>query len=76
MIAEMKLGKIKVEYFNEPEEIIITADADGLRYLAEVCERLIGKAGPNAHWHLSETMGSLDPGSIDTRICFLEKIGN
>jgi hypothetical protein len=72
----MKLGKIKVEYFNEPEEIIITADADGLHYLAEVCERLIRKTGPAEHWHLSETMGSLEPGSIDTRIYFSERMGD
>jgi hypothetical protein len=70
----MKLGKIKIESFQDPLEIVITADADGLRYLSEVCQRLIGKQGPAAHWHLSPDMGSLEAGSIDTRICFVEKI--
>lgn len=69
----MKLGKIKIEYFEKPREIVITADADGLQYLSEVCQRLIGKQGPAAHWHLMADMGSLEVGSIDTRICFVEK---
>jgi len=67
----MKLGRIKTEYFPEPREILITADADGLRYLAEVCQKLIGKQDAAAHWHLSTDMGSLEVGSIDTRICFV-----
>ncbi len=73
MGPEMKPGKIKIEYFTEPEEIVISADADGLRYLAEVCERLIGKEGPAAHWHLSANMRSLEVGSVDTRICFVQE---
>ena len=68
----MKLGKIKIELYQSPEELVISADADGLRYLAEVCGRLIGKEGPAAHWHLSEKMGSLVAGSIETRIRFME----
>jgi len=67
----MKLGKIKIDHFKDPEEIIISADADGLRYLADICERLIGKTGPEAHWHLSENMGSLEHGSVETRISFI-----
>jgi hypothetical protein len=51
---------------------MITADADGLRYLAEVCQRLIVKKGPAAHWHFSADMHSLEAGFIDTRICFVK----
>jgi DNA-binding transcriptional regulator LsrR (DeoR family) len=71
---EMKLRKIRIEYFGKPEEIIITADAEGLGYLAEICLRLIDKTGPAAHWHLMERMGSLEAGSIDTRIQFVPEI--
>jgi hypothetical protein len=71
LVSKMKLGKVKIEYFGKPEEIIITADAEGLRYLAEVCLRLIDKTGAAAHWHLMERMGSLEPGSIDARIQFV-----
>jgi hypothetical protein len=71
----MKPGKIKIEYFQEPSEIVVTADADGLRYISEVCQRLIGKQGPAAHWHLSADMGTLEAGSIDTRICFAKNNG-
>ena len=70
---KMKVGKIKIEYFGQPQEVIITADAEGLRYLAEICLRLIDKTGPAAHWHLMEQMGSLEPGSIDTRIHFVSE---
>ena len=71
LVSEMKVGKIKIEYFGQPQEVIITADAEGLRYLAETCLRLIDKTGPAAHWHLMEQMGSLVPGSIDARIQFV-----
>ncbi len=72
----MKLGKIKIEYFKEPEEIVISANSDGLRYLAGICKRLIGKEGPPAHWHLSSDMHSLEPGSVNTIISFLGTDGD
>ena len=71
LVSKMKLGKIRIEYFGQPQEVIITADAEGLRYLSEICLRLIDKTGPAAHWHLMEKMGSLESGSIDARIHFV-----
>jgi hypothetical protein len=64
--------KITVQIDEDPlaREINIIADAEGLEYLAGVCARLIGKSGPAAHWHLSNDMGTLMQGSIDTTIAF------
>ena len=63
---------VQIENAGAAREIIITADSEGLKYLADVCARLIGKTGPAAHWHLSNDMGTLTKGSINTTIAFEE----
>ena len=64
------VGRIKVEYTGSPHKVVITADAEGLRSLARVCERIIGKEGPGAHWHFTEGMNTADPGSVDLVLRF------
>jgi hypothetical protein len=72
----MKTGRIQTAYYDDPIELVITADADGLRFLADICLRLIDKTGPASHWHLMENMGTLEPGSINTRISFEQTHNN
>ena len=66
----MRKGKIKITYDKDKNEIIIMADADGLKYLADICLKIIGKKTPAGHWHLMESMGNLEKGSINTIIMY------
>lgn len=68
----MEKGKIKIDYDKEKNLVTIMADADGLRYLADICLRIIGKDTPACHFHLMEKMGNLEKGSIDTVIIYSE----
>jgi len=68
----MKTRKLNIKYSGNPPEITITGNADGLRFLAEICNRVIDKPDSSAHWHLMEKMGTLETGSVDTVICFEE----
>jgi hypothetical protein len=68
----MEKGKIKITHDKDKNEITIMADADGLRYLSDVCLRIIGKLTPAGHWHLMEKMENLEKGSIDTVIIYSE----
>jgi len=68
----MKNVKIKITYDKTKNEITIMANADGLRYLSDICLRIIGKLTPAGHWHLMEAMGNLEKGSIDTIIMYSE----
>jgi len=70
----MEKGKIKIDYEKDENQITITADADGLRYLADICLRIVGKDTPAGHFHLMEKIGNLEKGSIDTVIKYTEKI--
>jgi hypothetical protein len=63
--------KITVNYDEKTEEVKITANAEGLRYLADVCTNLIGKEGPAAHWHFMEEMNTLRRGSNKMVITFV-----
>jgi len=64
------VGRIKVEYDEARREVVITADAEGLQSLARICERIIGKEGPAAHWHFMEWMDNADPGSVNLVLRF------
>lgn len=66
----MKPGKITVLYDRQHNEVEITADEEGLRYLADICLRIIGKSDPAGHFHLMEKMGNLEKGSVNTVIRF------
>lgn len=66
----MKKGKIKITYNKEKKLISILADADGLKYLSDICLSIIGKDTPAGHFHLMRRMGNLEKGSIDTEIIF------
>lgn len=69
----MVVGKLKIEYEKESNRISITGDAEGLRYLADVCTRIIDKTGPGSHFHMSQEMGNLDKGSVETIIGFFDQ---
>lgn len=68
--------EIKIENGSPAGEVVVTADKEGLEYLAEVCVRLIGKTGLTAHWHLSSDMGTLTKGSINAIIAFQTETGS
>lgn len=72
---ELKKGtnyKLRVSFDKEHKEIKIIGNSDGLKYLSEVCQRIIGKVGPSGHWHFSASSYTLDKGSIDLVIAFEE----
>lgn len=45
--------------------VFITADADGLEYLAGRLQANPGKEGPAAHFHLMPEMANLLPSSLE-----------
>jgi hypothetical protein len=70
--GQMNNGKIKVE--SNGNKVFILADADGLKYLADVCLRIIGKNDPSGHFYLMEQMGNLETGSAELEIAFSEDL--
>jgi hypothetical protein len=67
-------GKLHISYNAEKEIIEIVGDENGLKYLSQVCNQIIGKKGPAAHFHLMSKMNNIEKGSIDTDIYFDEGI--
>ncbi|MEW6097267.1 MAG: hypothetical protein AB1567_12225 [bacterium] len=70
----MENGKVKITYDKDKNEITIMADANGLRYLSDICLSIIGEVTPAGHWHLMKSMGNLEEGSIDTIIMYSEDL--
>ena len=62
---------MRIEHFKLPEEIVIAADADGLRYLSVVCSRLTGKPTAASKWRLKEETDLFEQGTIDLGIYFV-----
>lgn len=69
MFAVGKRGdslKIKVEIIkgvDEKGEVVILADVEGLKYLADAFQRVSGKSGPNGHFHFEWQFNNLVQGS-------------
>jgi hypothetical protein len=66
---EMKLPNIRVELDPNSEEVSIFADDIGLEALADVFLRLKGRSGTGAHWHFSQALGNVSPGSTAVVVC-------
>jgi len=69
----MKPRKITIQFVQTEQEISILGNTEGLRYLADVCLRIIGKAPPGNHFHLMPEMENLEKGSIKTVVVFVEE---
>ena len=66
----MQKNKLKITFDKKENQITIIGNEEGLKYLADVCLRIIGKDTPAGHFHLMDNMNNLDKGSINTSIIF------
>jgi hypothetical protein len=64
--------KLRVNFNKKRNEIEIIGNSDGLKYLSEICQRIIGKTDPSGHWHFSDSFHTLDKDSVDLIIIFEE----
>ena len=58
----MKGARLKITL--EDGEVVIRGDKGGLEYVANVCQRVIGKHDPSGHVHLEWHMNNLCEGSV------------
>ncbi len=65
---------LKFSYDTIRNEIIISGNAEGLKHLADVCEKTIGKTTPAGHYHLSPKMGNTDDDSVVAMVCFCDSL--
>lgn len=60
----------KLKITIENNEVIIAGNEEGLKYLADVCLRVIGKETPAGHFHLMDKMNNVQKGSVNTSVIF------
>ncbi len=62
--------RLRIKYDTDENEVRIIGNETGLRYLADVCMRIIGKTSPAGHFHLDPEPGNLDEGSTRTLVAY------
>jgi hypothetical protein len=67
-------AKLKITYDKANQEIWIRGDKRGLEFLADCCNRVIGKTNPSGHIHLQWQMNNLEKGSVSTRLEYSDTI--
>jgi hypothetical protein len=64
--------QLKITYDAERKEVLISGNREGMKYLSDICARVIGKTTPAGHYHLSPQMGNVDDDSVSTVITYQE----
>jgi len=67
--------KSKINIYTENSEVVIEANAEGLKLLSEVCTKLsnlseVQSKTPANHYHFSSEMNNAEDGSITAIIMF------
>lgn len=71
-LKKKKDHRLSVTFDKELNEIHIEGNKSGLEYLMEVCRAVLGQPPGANHWHLGEAFNTLDSGSPDLVVCYVE----